>query len=84
MLRVANDRDRKAFAELFNHFGPKVKSYALMLRNVFTSPDMAEELVQDVMIKVWLKADSFNPEKASVNTWLFTIARTHGPIFCEK
>ncbi len=75
MLRVANDRDRKAFAELFNHFGPKVKSYALMLRNVFTSPDMAEELVQDVMIKVWLKADSFNPEKASVNTWLFTIAR---------
>ena len=75
MLRVAEDRDRQAFATLFKHFSPKIKSYALMQRSAFTTPEMAEELVQDVMLKVWLKAQSFNPEKASVNTWLFTIAR---------
>lgn len=75
MHRVATARDRAAFAELFNHFAPKVKSYALLMRHVFTSPEMADELVQEVMLKVWRKADSFNPDKASVNTWLFTIAR---------
>lgn len=75
MHRVATTRDRAAFAELFKHFAPKVKSYALLMRHVFTSPEMADELVQEVMLKVWRKADSFNPEKASVNTWLFTIAR---------
>ena len=36
---------------------------------------MADELVQDVMIKVWTKAEYFNSDKASVSTWIFTIAR---------
>ena len=27
------------------------------------------------MLKVWLKADGFDPEKASASTWIFTIAR---------
>ena len=35
----------------------------------------AEEMTQEVMIKVWNKAASFNSSKASLNTWIFTIAR---------
>jgi RNA polymerase sigma-70 factor (ECF subfamily) len=35
----------------------------------------AEEITQEVLIKVWNKAATFNPAKASVNTWIFTIAR---------
>ena len=75
MLLVARDRDRAAYAKIFDHFAPKVKNFALMLRSSFTSQEMADELVQEVMLKVWLKAESFNPGKASVNTWIFTIAR---------
>ncbi|MGB5326440.1 MAG: sigma-70 family RNA polymerase sigma factor [Pseudomonadales bacterium] len=75
MPRIAEQRDRRAFAELFAHFAPKVKSFGMMLRSQYTSPEMADELVQDVMLKVWMKAGSFNPEKASVSTWIFTIAR---------
>jgi RNA polymerase sigma-70 factor (ECF subfamily) len=36
---------------------------------------MAEDLVQEVMIKVWQKAAGFNPEKASATTWIYTVAR---------
>lgn len=75
MHRVAESQDRQAYAALFQNFAPKIKSYALMQRGVFGTPELAEELVQEVMLKVWLKAKSFNPDKASVNTWLFTIAR---------
>ena len=75
MLRVADARDRVAYAKIFDHFAPKVKSFALLLRSSFTSQEMADELVQEVMLKVWLKAASFNPSKASVSTWIFTIAR---------
>lgn len=75
MLRVAEHSDRRAFEQLFAHFAPRLKSFCMMLKSQYTSPQMADELVQDVMLKVWLKAKSFNPDKASVSTWMFTIAR---------
>jgi RNA polymerase sigma-70 factor (ECF subfamily) len=35
----------------------------------------AEDLVQDALLKVWRKADSFDAQKATAATWIFTIAR---------
>ncbi|BAI75541.1 RNA polymerase sigma-70 factor, ECF subfamily (plasmid) [Azospirillum sp. B510] len=69
---VAEDRDRKAFAALFHYFAPRILGYCLRLGADRAS---AEELVQDVMLTVWLKAGSFDPMQASVGTWIFTIAR---------
>ena len=45
---------------------------------------MAEELVQDVMLKVWLKAHCFDVNKASASTWIFTIARNCRTDFIRK
>ncbi|MBT8139337.1 MAG: sigma-70 family RNA polymerase sigma factor [Gammaproteobacteria bacterium] len=75
MKKIAEHSDRAAFEKLFAHFAPKIRSFCLMLKSQYTAPEMADELVQDVMLKVWLKAASFNPDKASVSTWIFTIAR---------
>ena len=75
IARIARHRDRDAFTALFDHFAPKLKSYCMSLQSQHTSAAMAEELVQEVMIKVWLKADSFDPGKASASTWIYTIAR---------
>ena len=36
---------------------------------------VAEECAQDVMVTVWKKAGQFDPSRASVATWIFTIAR---------
>jgi RNA polymerase sigma-70 factor (ECF subfamily) len=36
---------------------------------------MAEECAQDVMATLWQKAHLFDPTRASVATWVFTIAR---------
>ena len=35
----------------------------------------AEDIVQDVMIKVWTKAGSFDPAKASFATWVYRMTR---------
>lgn len=69
---VQDTQDRAAFAELFNYFAPRVKSF---LMKSGTSPDMAEECAQEVMTTIWRKAHLFDPTKASVSTWIFTIAR---------
>jgi len=72
---VARDRDRSAFQALFTHFAPLVKAYAYKVSDLAQAEALADELVQETMIKVWLKADTFNAEKSAAGTWIFTIAR---------
>ena len=69
---VANARDRKAFARLFEHFAPRLKAF---MRRSGTSDAQAEELAQETMLAVWRKAELFNPASAGASTWIFTIAR---------
>ena len=69
---VRDEKDRTAFAELFGYFAPRVKSF---LMKSGASPDLAEECTQEVMTTLWNKAHMFDPAKASVSTWIFTIAR---------
>ncbi|HLL11319.1 MAG TPA: sigma-70 family RNA polymerase sigma factor [Rubrivivax sp.] len=71
-LAVANSRDRQAFAVLFKHFAPRVKAYLL---RAGSAPQVAEELAQETMVSVWRKAESFDPQRAQLSTWIFTIAR---------
>jgi RNA polymerase sigma-70 factor (ECF subfamily) len=70
---VAEDRDEQAFAGLFDDFAPKIKAFSLAAQPGATM--VADELVQEVMLKIWNKAHLYNPEKASVTTWLYTLAR---------
>jgi len=72
LVSVAKVRDREAFRVLFEHFSPRIKSFALGQN---TAPGLAEEIAQETMVNVWRKAGQFDPRKASAATWVFTIAR---------
>lgn len=69
---VAKNLDREAFAQLFDLLAPRVKSF--MMRKGASS-EQAEDIVQEAMIMVWRKAGFYDPDKGSVSTWVFTIAR---------
>jgi len=69
---IAARRDQTAFVSVFEHFGPRVKGF---LMRQGASEAEADDLTQDVMLTVWRKADQFDPAKAAVSTWIFTIAR---------
>lgn len=72
MGRVACHKDRAAFKLLFDHFAPRIKSH-LMSLGLPAHP--AEDLTQDVLVKVWRKAHQFDGGKARLSTWIFRIAR---------
>jgi RNA polymerase sigma-70 factor (ECF subfamily) len=72
LLAVKDNQDRDAFAQLFRHFAPRVKAF---LMKSGTDAGLAEECAQDVMAVLWQKAHQFDPARASVATWVFTIAR---------
>lgn len=72
LVSVRDHQDRTAFAALFRHFAPRVKGF---LMKSGASATLAEEVAQDVMATLWQKAHLFDPARASVATWVFTIAR---------
>jgi len=73
IIDVAENRDKAAFARLFDHYAPLIRSYSLARE---PGADLvADELVQEVMTRVWLKAAKYNPTLANLNTWIFTLAR---------
>jgi RNA polymerase sigma-70 factor (ECF subfamily) len=72
MLAVRNDRDRTAFALLFDHFAPRLKGFIMRSG---TGGGQAEEIVQEVMLTIWRKAEQFDPERAQVSAWVYQIAR---------
>lgn len=70
--RVRDHQDKDAFSALFRHFAPRVKAF--LMKSGATAP-VAEECAQDVMSTLWQKSHLFDPSRASVATWVFTIAR---------
>ena len=72
LVRVGRDRDKSAFAELFDYFAPRVKSFLLRFG---TDMSLAEEIAQEAMIMVWRRAETYDPRQSAASTWIFTIAR---------
>ena len=63
--------NQKAFSELFNLFYNDVYAYSLsMLKN----EDLAEEIVQDVFLNIWLHRERLNAD-LSFKSYVFTITR---------
>jgi RNA polymerase sigma factor (sigma-70 family) len=72
MVAIARDRDRAAFGLLFGQIAPRLKAY---LVRSGAAASQADELVQEVMLMVWHRADSFDPAQSAATTRIFTIAR---------
>lgn len=72
MEQIATTRSRPAFAEIFSFFAPRLKSYLMRLGS---DASQAEEIMQEVLLNVWRKAEQYDRRQASVSTWIFRIAR---------
>lgn len=81
--------DNTAFQILLHRYLPMINSYAVrMLGNQADAADIAQE----VFIRFWQKAQSFDPAKAKLSTWLHQIAhnlcidhfRKHGRLGAEQ
>ena len=72
MNAIAQSKDGQALSELFEIYGGKLRGW-LMARGVGSAT--AEDIIQDVMIKVWTRAELFVPAKASFATWVYRLTR---------
>jgi RNA polymerase sigma-70 factor (ECF subfamily) len=72
VLRVARSADRNAFAELFDHWAPRLEAH---LMRTGSDSATAEEIAQETLTVLWTRAALFDPAKSSLATWLHRIAR---------
>lgn len=66
------NKDEKAFEELYNMYRESMHG---VIYNIVRDHDIAQELMQDVFIKAWNKADSYSAQKGRFFTWILNIAR---------
>lgn len=70
LLRLSND-DEKAFEFIYWKYNVHVYNFA---NSLLYSPKIAQDITQDVFLKIWEKCHEINPEQ-NFNAYLFTIAR---------
>ncbi len=64
--------DRAAFSKLYD--ATSAKLFGVILR-ILKDRARSEDLLQDVYLKIWQRADTFDRDIASPITWMATIAR---------
>jgi RNA polymerase sigma-70 factor (ECF subfamily) len=71
MARIAQG-DRAALRDLYA--ASSAKLFGVCLR-ILSDREEAEDVLQDVYVTIWRRADRFDPSRASVGAWISTIAR---------
>lgn len=71
-LAAVGQGDREAFAALYRATSSRL--FGVILRMVRDRAE-AEDLLQDVFVNIWRRADAFDPTRGNAMTWLITMAR---------
>lgn len=64
--------EQKALSELYDRYSRPVYSTGMRLLG---DASLAEELVQDVFLRVWRRAETFEPSRGGFSSWLYSISR---------
>ena len=72
LIRRMVDADETALGALYDRW---VRSLYSLVLHLLKDPDEAEDVVEETFWQAWRKADSYEPSKGAVSTWLLTIGR---------
>jgi RNA polymerase sigma-70 factor (ECF subfamily) len=73
LARVARDRDRPAFAAVYDRLAPRVYGFLL---NLLGNRTDADDVLQETFLQVWNQAARFDPARAGPVGWVLMIARS--------
>ena len=72
LMRRIVEADETALGALYDRW---VRSLYSLVLHVLKDPDEAEDVVEETFWQAWRKADSYEPSRGAVSTWLLTIGR---------
>jgi RNA polymerase sigma factor (sigma-70 family) len=72
LIAQLKKKDRMALSYLYDNYSASL--YGVVFR-IIKSEDVAEEILQDVFLKIWDKIESYDATKGKLFTWMLNIAR---------
>lgn len=72
LVAVGLDQDSASFQKLFERFSRKIFALGMKLTR---NEQLANDLVQEAMLKVWQKAPLYDLDRGTAQSWIFTLAR---------
>ncbi|MGQ9888670.1 MAG: sigma-70 family RNA polymerase sigma factor [Aggregatilineales bacterium] len=72
LMRRVRSGDQQALAALYDRYGGPVYSVALF---VLRNRPQAEEVTQSVFLRVWQRAEHWDPARGQLISWLLALAR---------
>lgn len=69
---MLEQRDQRAVTMLYEHYSGAL--YGIILR-IVGSEVVAEEALQEALLKIWQKAEQYDPEKGRLFTWMAQLCR---------
>lgn len=72
LLKELLKKDDKSFTLLYDNYS---KSLFGVIYNLIRNTEEAEDVLQEVFVKIWKNIDSYNESKGRLYTWMLNIAR---------
>lgn len=72
LIALAAEGDATALEVLYDRYSPAVMGLALKITG---DPSLAEEAVQETFWRIWRRANTYQPARGALSSWLFGIAR---------
>lgn len=72
LIAALRNRERSAFEYLYDHYSGAILG---VIARIIKKEELAEEILQDVFLKVWDKIEFYDPSKGKLFTWMLNIAR---------
>lgn len=73
LLKAVAGGDEQAFSTLFRHYHPFLAEHLLRLKH---SPQMVEEILHDVFLKIWLTREALE-KVGNFKSYLYIVSRNH-------
>ena len=74
LLQGLQGHDEQAFSYLYDHYS---KALFAVIFPFVQQQDAAEDILQEVFVKIWQHIHSYNESKGRLYTWMLNIARNH-------
>ncbi|SFV33758.1 RNA polymerase sigma factor [Thermoflavifilum thermophilum] len=72
LITLLRKKNEEAFRYLYDHYAAAL--YGVVLK-VVNEQELANDLLQEIFVKIWNRIDSYDPQKGRLFTWMLHIAR---------
>ncbi len=72
LVFLLRQKDERSFSYLYDNYATGLY---LVICRVVVDQHQAEDILQEVFVKIWSRIDQYNPDKGRIYTWMINIAR---------